>query len=148
MNSRNSKANRGSALVEFALAFSLLGPLLICTFKFGYGFYQYNKLETAVRSAARYGALRSYDSNNSTPSTSYNNAVKNVALYGDPTGGSATVVPSITAENLTVTITFVNDVPATVKVAIKNYNLSSITGKWLLIDKPFAVFRYTGRFAP
>ena len=52
----------GNALIEFALAFGFLFPVLTGTFQFGYAFFVYNELQTAVREGARYAAFKTYDS--------------------------------------------------------------------------------------
>lgn len=67
----------GSAILEFALSFVLIFPLLAGSFQFGYSFYVYNRMQTAVEGGARYASLRTYDSETATPSPAYLNAVRN-----------------------------------------------------------------------
>ena len=45
-------------MVEFALGSSLLVAAFTGTFQFGYTFYVYNNIETAVNNGAKYAALR------------------------------------------------------------------------------------------
>ena len=52
------KKERGSAFVEFALSSILLTSIFTGTFQFGYTFYVYNSLVTAVSAATRYASLR------------------------------------------------------------------------------------------
>ena len=44
---------RGNALVEFALAFGFLFPVITGTFQFGYAFFVYNELQNAVRAGGQ-----------------------------------------------------------------------------------------------
>jgi len=139
---------RGNAIIEFALAFTVLVPLLFGTFQFGYDFYQYNKLAGAVRGAARFASLRSYNSTSATPPGDFTTAVKNVALYGDPAGGTVPQLSGLTAQNINLQVVMLNNVPSTVTVSVTNYGLSTVFWSWNLVNKPSATFRYTGRFAP
>lgn len=42
--SRRKRSQRGNAMLEFALAFSIIVPVFLSTFQFGYTFYVYNLL--------------------------------------------------------------------------------------------------------
>jgi TadE-like protein len=68
------KGQRGNALIQLTLSMSLLIPLFLGTWEFGYGFYLYSQLSEALRSGARYASLRTYDSATSTPSDSFTNS--------------------------------------------------------------------------
>ncbi len=139
---------RGGAVVEFAVSFSLMFFFFAGTFQFGYGFYAYNKLETAVRGAARYASLIPYDSGSTTPSAAYATAVKNHAVYGDPAGGTIPVVPGLTPAHVKLQITETHHVlPATVSVSIDNFGIDSVFSTWTLRGKPYAAFRYQGRIS-
>ena len=50
---------KGNAMLEFALATGILLPAFVGTFQFGYTFYVYNNLDTAVRGGARYASMQS-----------------------------------------------------------------------------------------
>lgn len=145
---QNRKRVRGNALIEFALSFALLLTVLTGVFQFGYAFYQYNYLESAVQAGARYGSLRVYDSSTSTPSAEYLTAVRNMVVYGDPTGGAYPVARGLTPAKVAVTITFERNVPRQVTVAIVNYQIDAIFAAMTLNNKPKAVFPYLGRYAP
>ena len=86
------RGRRGSAFVEFAVGSGVLMAVFSGTFEMGYSFIQYNRLETAVEEGARYGSLVPYDSATQTPSASYLSAVRNMVLYGSPTGGTTVTV--------------------------------------------------------
>ncbi|MGE5571186.1 MAG: TadE/TadG family type IV pilus assembly protein [Rhodospirillales bacterium] len=139
---------RGSITIEFALAFALLFSVLGGVFQFGYSYYIYNALETVVRDTARYASLRAYDSLSSTPSSAFLTAVRNMAVYGNPAGGTEAVVPGLTPSHIALTVTFDRNVPYRVKVAVQNYTVHAIFFSFVLNGKPNADFRYMGRYAP
>jgi Flp pilus assembly protein TadG len=53
-------SRRGNAMIEFALSASVLIPLFLGTFQFGYAFYVYNLLCTQTRAAARYASMKTF----------------------------------------------------------------------------------------
>src|ERR1700686_488011 len=79
-------SERGNALLEFALGWSVLWLVFSGVFQFGYSFYTYNVLMTAVANAPEIGSKLSYDTG--TPAT-YTTALKNMVLYGDTAAGTA-----------------------------------------------------------
>ena len=137
---------RGNAMLEFGIAFAVLFPLFAGSFQFGYSFYLYNELETQVRGGARYAAKRVYDSATSTPTTAYRTAVANMVVYGDPAGGTSPVVPGLTPSNVSVVVTFANNIPAEVTVSIVNYNLNAVVKAIQMNGKPKVSFPYSGRW--
>jgi Flp pilus assembly protein TadG len=142
------RGERGNAMVEFALSFGLLFAVFAGVFQFGYAFYVYNTLESAVRAGARYASLRTYDSATSTPSAAYLTAVRNMAVYGNPSGGTQPVAPGLTPEKVTLTVTMEKNVPVRVAVGITNYTIDAVVRSFTLTSKPRATFPYMGRFAP
>jgi Flp pilus assembly protein TadG len=139
---------RGSAVIEFALSFAFLFSVFTGVFQFGYAFYQYNYLENAVRGGARYASLRVYDSSTSTPSEAYLTAVRNMVLYGNPTAGAQPVTPGLTADKVSITVTFERNVPRLVTVAIVNYQIDAVFTTLSLNNKPKVSFPFLGRYAP
>ncbi len=139
---------RGSITVEFALAFVLLFSILGGVFQFGYSYFVYNALESAVRDAARYASLRAYDSLSTTPSTAFLNAVRNMAVYGNPAGGTQALAPGLSPAHIQLTVTFDRNVPYRMKVAVQNYRVQAIFTSFVLNGKPNTAFRYMGRYAP
>src|SRR5437899_6024109 len=93
------RCRRGNAMLEFALAAGILFPAFVGTFQFGYTFYIYNNLSTAVRGGARYASMQSYDSASSTPSDPFATAVKNVVVYGNSAGTGDPVVSGLGTGN-------------------------------------------------
>ena len=145
---RRRKSQRGNAMVELALASAVLVPLFTGTFAFGYGLFQYNKVATNVRSAARYAALRTYDSSTATPSSAFTTAVRNVAVYGNPEGTGSPVIQSLTPAQVGVSVTMVSGVPDTVTVGVSEFHINAVLREFRMPGKPAARFRYVGRFAP
>src|SRR6476660_1173052 len=95
---------RGNALVEFALAATVLIPIFLGTFQFGYAFYVYNLMSTQVRSGARYASLRTYRCGNSSSMTAFQTAVRNVVRYGNPTGTGTVIEPGLQDGQISVSI--------------------------------------------
>jgi Flp pilus assembly protein TadG len=139
---------RGSALVEFALSFALLFIVFAGVFRFGYIYYVYNNLESAVRSGARYASLRVYDSATSAPSAGYLAAVRNMVIYGDPGGAGEPAAPGLTSEKVFVSVTMDRNVPQKVTVAVTGLTIDAVVASITLNGKPKAAFPYMGRFAP
>ena len=135
-------------MIEFALSFGLLFSVFSGVFQFGYAFYVYNSLESAVRSGVRYASLRTYDSATATPSSAYLTAVRNMVVYGNPAGGGQSVALGLTPANVTVTVPMPNKVPALVVVGISGYKIDGVVGSFKLTKKPQATFPYMGRWAP
>jgi Flp pilus assembly protein TadG len=138
---------RGNAMLEFALAFSFLFSLFTGVFQFGYTYYVYNNLVTAARSGARYASLRTFDSGTGTPSTAYTDAVRNMTVYGDPSGGSQPVVPGLSSANVSLQVDTSNNVPRSVTVGISNYKIDAVFSSFTF-NKPKVTFAYVGRYAP
>jgi len=123
------------------------------TFQYGYIFYQYNALFNAVNNGAHFGALQVYDTNTTAPSNAYNTAVKNMVVYGDPTGTNTTpVVKGLGIGNVSITIGSIGTgstfTPTSVTVAINNYTINGVTGKYSLSGKPAVTYAFQGMYCP
>jgi Flp pilus assembly protein TadG len=137
---------KGNAVLEFALAATVLLPLLGGTFNIGYGLYSYNKLQSAVRAGGRYASLRSYDSSTGTPSSAFETAVKNLVVYGDPDGGATPVVPGLQAGHVTLSVSMNGTMPANMTVAISGLPIYTVFKTLVLSGKPSATFTYGGHY--
>ena len=118
--------------IEFALVLPLLVSLFLGTWQFGYAYYLYGELEQAVRDGGRYASLISYDA--ADPS-SYQSAVKNAVVYGNPAGGTQPIVPGLLPSNVTVTMSFAGAIPTAVTVSISGYRLPAITAVRLEVEQ-------------
>ena len=144
---RRLSRQRGSSVLEFALAFVVLYPVFYGTFQFGYTFLLYNELHSAVRAGARYASYRTYDSASSTPSTAFASAVRNVVVYGSPAGGTTPVVRGLTPANVAVTVRYEAGVPRNMSIGIQNFSVNAVFQTFTL-NKPTVTFPFTGVYAP
>jgi len=141
-------------MVEFALGSSVLVAVFTATFQYGYIFYQYNAIVNAVNNGAHYGALQDYTSTSATPASAFTTAVKNMVIYGDPTGTNTTpVVKNLGTGNVTVTIGYAGNpgttfTPTSVTVAITGYAINAVTGTFTLTGKPSVTYPYQGMYLP
>ncbi len=142
------RCRAGNIMVEFALGSAFLVAAFVGTFQFGYTFYQYNTLATAVSDGARYASLRPYDSSNATPSNAFRSALQNMVVYGNPAGGSRPIAPGLTTSNVNLLVAFVNGVPRTVTVYISGYTINSIVAQTTLTNKPKVTYQYQGIYSP
>ena len=145
---KSSKSRRGNAMVEFALSATVLFPLFAGAFQFGYTFYVYNNLNTAIRGGARYASLRSYDSATGKPSIGFSTAVKNMVVYGNAAGTGQPVAPDLTVDNVQVSPVMSGAVPGAMTVQIAGYTIDSVFTKFTFNAKPSVTFPYTGTPAP
>lgn len=110
MHNRSFKpgqAQRGLAMVEFAIALPFLLLLLLAFAEFGRMLYHYNNLLQANRDAVRYLAGKAWnDTLSQVDLTSDSQLVprtRNVAVYGVPTAQPGSeVVPGLTTADVTV----------------------------------------------
>jgi TadE-like protein len=143
----------GSAMVEFALGSTILVTVFTSVFQYGYVFYQYNALQNAVINGAHYAAQRSYDSLTSDPSDAFKTAVKNMVVYGDPTGTNTTpIVKNLAISNVNITVGMLGSgtalVPTSMSVFITAYAIDGVFGSFTCTNKPFVTYAYQGIFAP
>src|SRR5947209_3665853 len=94
---RGPHLRRGNAMVEFALASTVLIPVFFGTFQFGYTFYVYNLLCTQINAGAKYAATRTFRCADSTSITKFKTAVANMVRFGNPDGTGALIQPGLTA---------------------------------------------------
>src|SRR5258708_3101844 len=90
------RSRRGNAVLEFGLASLVLIPMFLGTFQFGYTFYVYNLMTTQVHAGARYASMRTFRCGTTGSITNFKNHVKNVVMYGNPSGTGDNLVPGLT----------------------------------------------------
>ena len=135
-------------MLEFAIATGLLVPAFAGTFQFGYTFFTYNNLNTAIRGGARYASMRSYDSANATPSAAFLTAVQNMVVYGNSAGTGNPVAAGLKLTNVQVLPVMNGKVPRAMTVQITGYSVDAIFTKFNFTAKPSTTFSYTGTPAP
>jgi len=145
MNKLQNHSQRGNAMLELALGFSILWMMFIGIYQVGYSFYVYNVLMTAVSDAAELGSKLGYD--RSSPD-SYTTALKNMVLYGDETAGTRVLVPNLTASNVNVNLSLDSaGMPRDVTVTITGYRIDALFSSYNLINKPRATTLYLGQIS-
>lgn len=146
------KGRRGNSLVEFALSSSLLIVSFSAAFQFGFAFYRYNVLESAVSAGARYASLRTYRRlAGASDIEKVKAAVRNMVVYGTPApDGTATpVIPGLAANAVQVTYSeSATGVPMSVTVRISTLAIDAVFKQFTLTGKPVATFPFLGRYAP
>jgi Flp pilus assembly protein TadG len=150
-----SKKERGSAFVEFALSSILLASIFTGTFQFGYTFYVYNSLVTAVSAATRYASLHKLtNDNNQTVPTSFSDDVKNMAVYGTttPSDSPTPIAPGLSTSNIAVSVRFTgtsgtpNNRPVEVTVNVTGYQVNAIFRTFTFTGKPSSTMPYFGNY--
>jgi hypothetical protein len=139
---------RGNAILEFAVATTILVPVFAGTFQFGYTLYVYNNLDSAVRGGARYASLRAYDAASATPSAAFSSAVKNMVVYGNPAGTGQPVAQGLSVSNVEIVPNMNGAAPESITVRITGYTVDAIFSWFTFNGKPAATFPYLGTPAP
>lgn len=152
--SKNRKAQRGVAIIEFALVLPLLLLLTFMTTELGRAIWHYNTLTKSVRDGARYLSTQPPES------AAAITTARNLMVYGKPqptssdlplvTGLSMSHVPVPTADNpgccdwVEITTTPVNGsskVINTVTVKISGYQFNSMFSSAFGVN--FGTFAFT-----
>ena len=148
------RSRRGSAFIEFALAATVLIPIFLGTFQFGYGFYVYNLMSSQVRAGARYASLRTYRCGNTSSMTAYTSAVKNVVRFGNPAGTGTVIEPGLQDSEVSIGIYDMNGVaadathtPSYVVVKAANYTVDAVITTFNFNGKPSVTMPYIGQYA-
>ena len=136
------QSQRGNAILEFAIGFSVLWALFAGVYEFGYTFFVYNQLMTAVSNGAALGSKLRFDTANT---ANYTTEVQNIVLYGSTTAGTTPLVSGLTRANVTVTPT-PSTLPTTVTVSITNFTVNAIF-KSFTLNKPRVTMPYMGMIA-
>ena len=108
---------RGSTLVEYSIAALVFVTAMFAVMEFGRALWVHNALTDAARRGARYAVL------NTANQTAQ---VKNVVVYGNPAGGTKTIVPNLTTDNVTVTYSDLAVNKGSATVSIDNYKFQFV----------------------
>ncbi|MEZ5367227.1 MAG: pilus assembly protein [Bryobacterales bacterium] len=140
---RQLAGQKGNSVVEFALIYPVVFVAMGGLFGLGHAFYAYNSLQSAMRSAARYGSLAPYDLPNG---TGWKAAVRNMAVYGDPDPGpnARSLVPGLTLANVQASAYVPETEPIMVTVAVTNFEYDFIFTKFNT-SQPVVTFPFLGR---
>lgn len=133
----------GHAMIELAACAAVMLACVAGTFGFGYTFYVYNQLVTAVGNGARYAAGVEHSDASDT-------AVRNMVVYGvpQPEAADRPVVSGLTAENVDIQWMLDHGAPAAVDVSIRNFSIDALFAKFTFNARPGVEFPYIGPAAP
>lgn len=110
---------RGAALVEFAIAATVLLTLIFAVLELGRLLWVHNALNDAARRGARYAV-------NQPQSASSLAEIRNVAVFGNPEGTGSPLVNDLTADKVKVTYQGYGLATGTVTVEIENYDFQFV----------------------
>jgi Flp pilus assembly protein TadG len=142
---------KGHAVLELALSAGVMVTILGGTFQYGYSFYVYNQLVTAVGNGARYAAQRTYRSADSEDIEKGREAIRNMVVFGDshPLSTAVPVIPHLKPADVEVEwIAGENGAPEAVAVRVKEYKVDAVFGDVTLSGCPAVEFPFVGRYAP
>src|SRR5262249_35025520 len=111
---KTRQGQRGQSLVEAGLVLMIFIPVLMGIADFGQFLYFHSSLTDRARAAARYGAVHSYSDGSD---------IKNMAVYNtsSPAVGAAPLLPNLSTDLVTATLSDVNTDSARITVTITNY---------------------------
>ena len=143
---------RGHAMIELAVSAGVMVACLAGTVQFGYTFYIYNELVTAVGNGGRYAAMRTYRASVPSDTDKGKAAIRNMVVYGDshPAPNAIPQVANLKPEQ--VQVDWIMDdsgtKPAAVSVTIADYTVDAAFGMFRFTGKPAVEYPFVGRFAP
>jgi len=144
------KKERGHAMIELAVCAGVMVSCLAGTFQWGYTFYIYNQLVTAVGNGGRYAAMRTYRGASDADLEKARAAIRNMVVYGDARPSDvAPVVANLRPDQ--VEVEWVKDktgLPTAVHVAVRNFPVNAVFKTVTLEGRPGVEFPFVGRFAP
>ena len=137
------KRRRGSALVEFAIGFSLLWACLAGIFQFSHAMYIYNALTISIQNGSHYAAFVKFDS----PANTFVQKIRNEVVFGNPQGGTERLVPGLLTSHVSVTWTADSaGIPQTITTSIQGFSCYVVFQTFTWTGKPSATVRFMGRF--
>jgi hypothetical protein len=142
-------------MLELAFSAALMVTCLTGTLQFGYTFYVYDKLVSAVGNGGRYAAQRTYRAATPEDLEKGKAAIRNMVVYGDPEPGpgAAPLAPGLTPAQVDVSYVGAgasagSGAPSAVDVSIVNYTVHAVAGSYTFNRRPFVEFPFVGRYAP
>jgi Flp pilus assembly protein TadG len=148
---RRVKRERGHVMIELALSAGVLVATMAGSFQFGYTFYVYNQLVSAVGNGGRYAAMRTYRAATPEDIDKGRRAIRNLVVFGEvqPAPDALPLVADLKPENVRVEWSVTSDGgPEAVDVSIVDYPINAIFGTVTLTGRPAVHFPFVGRYAP
>jgi hypothetical protein len=139
-------------MIELALSAGVMVACLAGTIQFGYTFYIYNELVTAVGNGGRYAAMRTFRAAGSRDVEKGKAAIRNMVAYGDPRPAPDALPQAANLKPEQVQVDWVMDEsgarPVAINVSIVDYNVDAAFGMFRFTGKPAVEYPVVGRFAP
>ena len=145
------KRERGHAMLELALSAGVMVAFLAGTFQFGFTFYVYNQLLTAVGNGGRYAAMRTYRAATTEDVERGRAAIRNLVVFGysRPTPDAAPIVAGLKPEQVNVAWAMSGaGEPQSIHISISGYMVNAVFASFPLEGRPAVDFPYVGRYAP
>ena len=139
-------------MIELAISAAVMVSCLGGTVQFGYTFYIYNELVSAVGNGGRYAAMRTYRSASPVDIEKGKAAIRNMVVYGDarPAPGTPPQVANLRPEQ--VRVDWIKDEsgdkPGSVDVSIADYTVDAAFGMFRFTGRPAVEYPFVGRYAP
>jgi Flp pilus assembly protein TadG len=141
-------------MLELAFSAAVMLSCLVGTFQFGYTFYVYNQLVTAVGNGARYAAMRTYHAGSDQDIELAKRAIRNMVVYGDPEPGpdAAPIAAKFTPDQVDVRWVMSEKgdekgAPSAVNVSIREYSVDAVFKTFTFTGRPGVEFPYIRRAA-
>lgn len=144
-------SERGHAMIELALSAMVMMACLSGTVEFGYTFYVYNQLVTAVGNGGRYAAIRTYRAATPQDVERGARAIRNMVVYGDarPAPDAAPAIANLRPDQVDVHwVMNAKGAPEAVDISIRDYTVDAVFKKFTLNGRPRVEFPFVGKYAP
>lgn len=135
------RQRRGNAALEFALTWAACSVMFTGIFQYGWSMFVYNSLQTSVTNAAEYGALLTY---NNSDSSAFTTKIQNMAVYGNPSGGTMPLVHGLSSSNISVDTNPQLGYPTRVTVSVTGFSVNAVFGTQSFSGKPRVTMDYVG----
>ncbi len=139
-------------MIELAVSAGVMVACLAGTIQFGYTFYIYNELVTAVGNGGRYAAMRTFRAAGSRDVEKGKAAIRNMVAYGDPRPAPDALPQAANLKPEQVQVDWVMDEsgvrPVAINVSIADYTVDAAFGMFRFTGKPAVEYPFVGRFAP
>ena len=136
-----NRRRRGNAALEFALTWAACSVMFTGIFQYGWSMFVYNSLITNVTNAAQYGAISNFSSDDP---TTFSTRIKNMAVYGNPSGGTTPLVYGLSTSNVSVDTNLMGGFPTRVTVSITGFSVNAVFGTQTFNGKPRVTMEYVG----
>lgn len=146
-----TRGERGHAMLELALCAGVMVACMAGTFQFGYTFYVYNQLVTAVGNGGRYAAMRTYRAATPQDVEKGASAIRNMVVYGDaqPSPDALPTVAGLSPDQVDVHwVSDASHTPTAVNLSVRNYTVNAIFKTFTFTGRPGVEFPFVGKYAP